>query len=135
MKKNNRILILTFFIISTLISGELSLAQTESLHVPKDIEEAKELGEEALEVGKRDLPSIIKRIWQEEVLPIWKRMYEWFKINIWFPIFKGEVEPRLKEEIERRGPIIERELQVEKEEAIKDIPGLWKKLKELWQTD
>ncbi len=88
----------------------LTFAQTQPLSPPETLEEAKEIGERALETIPKELPGILERIWKEEVLPIWQKMYDWFMANIWPKIkgwFKEEVEPRAKEEIEKRKEIIE----------------------------
>lgn len=118
-----------------LLLPSFSFAQVEQ---PETLEEAKEMGEKALEVSKKELPGILEKIWEEDVLPLWEKMYNWFMINIWPKIerwFKKEVEPRVKEEVEKRKPIIEEEFEKEKEEAKKELPkvtkSLWKRFKEL----
>jgi len=115
-----------------------SFAQNQPISPPKTLEEAKEMGEKALETGQKELPGIIEKIWKEEVLPVWQKMYDWFKKNIWPKIeswFKKEVQPRAKEEIEKRKPLIEEEFKKEKEEMKEEVPkvtkSLWEKFKEL----
>ena len=115
-----------------------SLAQTQPLQPPETLEEAKEMGKKALEVSQKELPGILEKVWKEEVLPIWQKMYDWFKANIWPKIeswFKKEVEPRVKEEVEKRKPIIGEEFKKEKEELKGEVPevtkSLWEKFKEL----
>jgi hypothetical protein len=102
------------------------------------LEEAKKMGEKALAVSKTKLPGIIEKIWKEEVLPVWQKMAYWFKINIWPKIeswFKKEFQPRAKEEIEKRKPLIEEEFKKAKEETKKEVPevtkSFWEKFKEL----
>lgn len=105
---------------------------------PETAGEIKQIGEKALEVGEKEMPGIIKRIWQEEVLPIWRKMYNWFMANIW-PKLVGFFNKYLKPEIEKRKPIINEEFQKEKEEmkksAKEEVPAatksLWERLKEL----
>ena len=63
-----------------------------------------------------ELPGIIKEIFEEKVLPIWSRMYEWLKENVW-----ENIKPLTKEEIERRKKIAEEEAQKEKEELLQEI--------------
>jgi len=129
-------------LIITIICGVLlpafSLAQTQPLQPPETLEEAKEMGKKALEVSQKELPGILEKVWKEEVLPTWQKMYDWFKINIWPKIaswFKKEVEPRVKEEVEKRKPIIGEEFKKEKEEIKEELPevgkSLWEKFKEL----
>jgi len=130
--------ITSILIISGLLLPIFSFAQNQPITPPKTLEEAKEMGEKALEVSKTKLPGIIEKIWKEEVLPVWQKMADWFKINIWPKIeswFKKEVQPRAKEEIEKRKPLIEEEFNKAKEETKKEVPevtkSLWEKFKEL----
>jgi len=123
---------------SKLSSSPFATAREQEFKQPETVEEVKALGEKALEVGKKELPGVLGTIWKEEILPIWQKMYNWFKINVWPKIeswFKKEVEPRAKEEIEKRKPAIEEEFQKEKEELKEELPkvgkSLWEKFKEL----
>ena len=108
----------------------LSFSQETSITPPETVGEAKEIGKKALEVGETELPSILQKIWQEDVLPIWTKMFNWFKDNIWIKIW-----PLAEEEIEKRKPIIEEEFEKEKEELKEEAPeigkSLWEKFKEL----
>lgn len=128
--------ILTILIIFGFLVASFSFAQETPIKAPETLEEAKEMGERAFEVSKKELP--LERIWKEEVLPIWQKMWDWFMTNIWPKIksfFKREIEPRAKEEIEKRKPVIEEEFKKEKEELKKELPkvtkSLWEKFKEL----
>jgi len=121
-----------------LLLPSFSFAQNQAIEQPETFGEAKEMGEKALKTTQRELPGILDKIWKEDVLPVWQKMYRWFKINIWPTIeswFKKEVEPRVKEEAERRKPIIEEEFKKEKEEVKEELPGvtksLWERFKEL----
>ncbi|MFH1509774.1 MAG: hypothetical protein ABID67_01315, partial [Candidatus Nealsonbacteria bacterium] len=94
--------IISIFLIISIFMPSLSLAY----ELPKDTDEAQELLEKGLEVGKKELPDIIKNIWTNEMLPVWGKMYDWFKDHLWSIFsdwFKKEVEP----EIERIKPNIE----------------------------
>lgn len=130
MKKTIPTLIM-LIIFSLSLSG-FCFAQEKTIGVPEDIEEAKEMGERAIEIGKRRIPETIKELWNERVLPMWKKMYEWFKVNIWL-----KIQPRIEEEIERRVPIIKEEFEKEKQEMKEELPEitktLWERLKELWE--
>jgi len=130
--------IINVLLILGLILPSFSFAQNQPISPPKTLEEAKEMGEKALETGQKELPGIIEKIWKEEVLPVWQKMYDWFKKNIWPKIeswFKKEVQPRAKEEIEKRKPLIEEEFKKEKGELKEELPGvtksLWERFKEL----
>ena len=77
------------------------------------------------------LPGMIKELFEEQVLPLWKRMYEWFKENIW-----EKIKPLTVEEIERRKQIAEEEAQKERDELMQEIGEIsinsdfWEKIKE-----
>ena len=99
------------------------------------------MGGRVLELSKKMLPEILKRIWREEALPIWKRVYQFFK-NIWdsyiFPFFQNIWQKILRilgREVQKRKPIIEEEFKKEKEEMKEEVPkvgkSLWERFKEL----
>ncbi len=124
------------FIILGIILPIVAFTQAQTpIKAPETMEEAKEFGQKTLEVGKKELPGIIEKIWREEVLPIWQKMGDWFKKNIWEPYIK----PFFRKEIEKRKPVIKEEFQKEKEEmkesVKKEVPkvgkSLWEKFKEL----
>ena len=126
MKKAIVILILFGFLLPS-----FSFIQAQSqIKSPESIEEVKELGEKALEIGEKELPGILEKIWNEEVMPLWQKMYDWFKINIWSKIW-----PKVAEEIEKRKPLLEEEFEKEKEELKEEAPkvgkSLWEKFKDL----
>lgn len=112
--------------------------QDKTMEAPETLEEAKEIGERGLQETQRRLPGILERIWKEEVLPVWRKMYEWFKANIWSRIvafFKKEVKPRAEEEIKKRKQIIGEEFEKEKQEMKEELPKvrktLWERFLEL----
>lgn len=129
--------ILIIFLIFSFLLSNLASAQLEQ---PKTFEEAKEMGEQALETGRRDLPGIIEKTLKEKVFPIWQKMYDWYYANIWLKIknfFQYEVVPRIKGEYEKRKVQIKQEFEEEKEELRKELPELgktiWERFKELWK--
>ncbi|MDI6602859.1 MAG: hypothetical protein QME57_01925 [Patescibacteria group bacterium] len=116
-------------------------AQQPLIKAPETLEEAKEMGEKILEVTKKELPGILERIWREEVLPIWQKLWNFFKklwnFYVWPAIKKlwQKIATPFKKEIERRKPIIEKEFKKEKQELKTEVPkvgkSLWEKFKEL----
>ena len=133
MKTRILIFLIVFVILSLSLSG-FSFAQEKTIKAPETLEEAKEMGERGIEEGKRKLPDIIVKIWKEEVLPVWKRMYEWFYDNIWLKTkawFQREVYPRTKEELEQRKQIIKEEFPKERQELEEELPTLWGRFLEL----
>ena len=135
---NQAITILTLF---GFLLPSFSFAQVP-IETPETMEEAKEMEKKALEVSKKELPGILEKIWKEEVLPVWQKMWKavsnWWNNTAWPKIkgfFKQKVEPPVKEEIEKRKPIIEEEFKKEKEEIKEELPkvgkSLWERFKEL----
>jgi len=137
--------ILISFIIFNLVFSSFCLAQDAlvDFETPETFEQAQQLGEEALEIGKKQLPDIIRDVWNNNVLPVWQKMYDWAYTNIWLRI-KDSLGSRVEEEIEIRKEIVDQEFEQEKEEVKKELPGIlnkiWKfirdvvhKLKILWK--
>ncbi|MFC1789745.1 hypothetical protein ACFLYY_02075 [Patescibacteria group bacterium] len=119
-----------------------SVAQDIPVQIPEDFEEAKEFGGKVLETSEKELPGAIERIWNEEVIPLWKKMYGWAKENIW----DSRISPWLKRtwettknifrgEVERRKPQVEEDFQQEKNELKEEAPvvgkSLWERFKEI----
>lgn len=124
------ILIILGFLVPVLGLGQQAPNQIEA---PKTIEEAEKMAREAITVAEKELPGILERIWRDEVMPVWGNMWEWVKPrikSIW-----QRVQELLGREIEKRKPIIEEELQREKQELKKEAPEigrpLWERFKEL----
>lgn len=91
--------IISILVIFGILLPSFSFAQEQEFKQPETFEEVQEIGERAVEIGKRELPGILEQTWKEEILPIWQKMYDWFKTNIWPKIenwFKKEVEPRVR---------------------------------------
>ncbi len=112
MRKANKLVILLTL---SLISPLFSFAQQPKITLPKTLLE---------------LPEILEKIWQENILPAWQKLKEWLKENVWQ---KGK--DLFKNELETRKPIIEAEFQQEKEELKEKFPklkkALWERVKEL----
>ena len=128
--------ILIFLIILNFVFPSFSIAQDDGLKVPENFEEAQQMGEQALEIGKRDLPGAIKELWYDNVLPVWQKMYDWFYTNVWLKI-RNFLGPRVEQEIETRKEIIEEEFEQEKKEVKKELPGvldkIWKFIRDIFQ--
>ncbi len=126
---------LIMLVILGLILPSFSFAQPAPISPPETLDQAKQMGGKALEVSKKELPGILEKIWKEEILPLWQKMYDWFKKTVWQPY----LEPVFKKELEKRRPGLEEEFKKEKEEtktsARTDVPkalkSLWERLKEL----
>ena len=124
-----------FLIIIGLILPNFAYLQSQG--PPESLEEMKGLGDKALDVIRKFIPENFKKFWKEECLPIWQKIYNWFKKTVWDPYFG----PFFKKEMEKRKPDIEEEFEKEKKEmkesAKKEVPkitkSLWQKLKELFK--
>jgi hypothetical protein len=139
--KTYKIIIFSLLVFN--LSAPLSvLGQTQIPNQPENLEEAKQLGEKAVEFTKKEGPGLMQKVWTDEALPIWKKMFEWVKTRFWddwigpwlkniwaksVSIFKGEVS--------ERKPVVEEEFQKEKQELKKEAPEvgktLWQKFQEL----
>ena len=124
---NSKFLINLLILLGLVLPG-VCLAQ-EQYQFPKTLEEVKDFGLRILE----KLPEAVKRTWQEEVWPLWQRMWNWVwpRIEPWWHKFLDF----LGKEVEKRKPIIEEELRREKEELKEELPrvgeSLWERFKEL----
>lgn len=124
MIKYKIIIIFLLISVSGLILPSFSFGQTQSFQTPETLEEAKEIGKEALATAQKELPGILEKIWKDDILPVWEKMHNWFMANIWTKIeswFNSE--------------LIKEEFQKEKQEIKKEAPEigktLWEKFKEL----
>lgn len=128
-------------IICGLLLPSFSFAQLQSFQTPETLEEAKEMGEKAGEEIKEKLPGILEKMWKEDILPVWEKMYEkwseWWDSSIqpWLQSIWGKIATLFGKEVEKRKPIIEEEFKKEKEEIKEELPevtkSLWEKFKEL----
>lgn len=134
-------------IISAVILNLVFFNFSLALEAPKDFKEAGDFTNKTIETTKKEVPSGMKRVWQEEVLPIWKRMYDWSNRNIWTKItgfwqnagdwFMIKVKLRTVAEVEKRKRIAQEEFQKEKKELQTEAPQLgkniWERFKDLFK--
>jgi len=113
--------LISILIIFGLILPGFTFAQ--SVNQPQDLKEVQKTGEKVLKETKELLPGILERIWKEEVLPIWKRMLDWFLVNIW-----SKFKPIIKKEFQKEKKEMEESA---KKEVQKAKTSLWEKFKEL----
>ncbi len=116
-----------FLTVIGVLMPAFSFAQNGTATVPENWEEIKDLGQKGLETSK-SLPQILENIFKNDVLPVWEKMYGWFKINI-----LSKLSPNVQKEIEERKPVIEEEFQKEKEEIKGDWPSAKTTIMNLWQ--
>ena len=123
-----------FLSIISLCFASFSVAQAQEGE--EDL--AKEFAEGFVEKAKTDLPSLIKKFWNEDVLPIWSVMAEkgkqFWQEKAWpwiCSFFERKVKPSIEEEIEKRKPELQEEWEKEKEEIKKDLPSFWERLKSI----
>lgn len=111
-----KIIVATIFL--SLVLPSFSLAQ----EVPETMGDAKALGLSII----NQLPDAVKKVWREEVLPLFERMWIWSKpvIDPWWQ----KLSNILSREVEKRKPAVEEEFKKEKEEMWND---LWQRFKDL----
>ncbi len=130
MKKTLAILILLGIMIPNFSLGQ----EQPQASIPEKMEEAKEIGEQAWQLGIRKLPGTVWKIWAENVLPFWQKLWHWFKIKIWDKIgnwLAGEYQKRKEFFKESFGEELKQEKEEMKEELKIEVPSLWQKFKEL----
>jgi len=109
---------------------------------PETMDQVKQLGEKALEVTKTKLPGIFGDIWQNDVIPFYKKMFDWIKANLWDnwlgPWLKNLWSATVnifKSEAQQRKPQVEQDFQTQKEQIKQEAPvvgkTLWEKFLEL----
>ena len=131
MKKVFAVSFLTFIFSGIIFQPEIVYGQIEP---PNTIEEAKGFSLEIL----HKLPDAIKEVWNNQALPILKRMWEKAQgpLETYIKPKAQEIINWLKDllgkEIEERTPMIKEEFEKEKEEMIGDMPSVWERLKNLW---
>ena len=152
MHANRYIYCATFFILLlSIVLPTFGLAQTDPVfRAPDTIEGAKEgvlnIGDKVMEA----IPRAIAKIWNEEVIPLWRRMGEWIKTEVWnkrispaLQTITDRVKELLGQEVEKRTPIIKQELKKEKEELQQELKGgaqgtatgLWERFRALFRKD
>jgi len=116
----------------------LSFAQPP-ISAPETLEQAQEM---AVKTGKElelNFWTIIKKIWQEEVLPVFQKIWNLLK-KIWnsylWPKIKWlwqKITTPIKKEFEKRKPVIKEDFQKEKQEMQQEIKTKLLKNKTLWE--
>ncbi len=113
----------SLLILSFVLPG-ISLAQ--GVEQPKTVAEAESLGMKILTA----LPDAIKKVWQEEALPLILKMWHWAK-NVWDGYLAAPVNSlwnKFLHLLGKESPDIKQEFQKEKQEMQQD---LWTRFKGL----
>jgi|WetSurMetagenome_2_1015567.scaffolds.fasta_scaffold437376_1 hypothetical protein len=133
-------IILIFSIILASFSPLLIVGQTQ-VRIPENFEDAKNLGEKTIQVVENQGWGIIKNIWNNDALPIWKNMYNWTKEHVWNNflgpkiknIWSGAINI-IKDEAKQRTPAAQEKLKEEKQQIKEEIPvvgkTLWEKIRD-----
>jgi hypothetical protein len=126
---NKKIIILLVLIVFLFSNFSFVVKAEEGrAEVPATIEGAKNVLKDMIRAGREQLPQSIKAMWNEEALPVWGKMYDWYRENIW---------SRVREKIENREPAVKEAFDQEKGEMATDIkkeaPKISEYLKFLWQ--
>ena len=160
MNKKSKIgsAILLFSLSALFLWPLLSLAQIQApIKPPEDINQAKNLVEKTGKSVLERLPDAIREVWKTQVLPLWRRMWEWLKKfwdntagpylkNLWYSSVKPEIDKiiiKIKgivwKKIEEKKPQVQEEFQKKKQETTKEIEQqmpnvtktLWEKFRQI----
>ena len=123
MKKIVIICLITGLFLPLMVQGEVE--------PPKNLEEAKGF---SLDIIKK-LPEAMKRVWREEVLPIWQKIWQWLKIQLqklwgWFKIQLQKLWNWILGLLGREVEKVKSEAKEKQEEIQK---SLWQKFKDLFK--
>lgn len=121
--------IISFFVILGIFIPLAFKISAAPLPMPENFEDIQKAGEKVLDTTKKEAPNVFEKIWNNEVLPVWEKMKNWFLEKVWSKIF-----PKAKEEVEKRKPVVQEEFEKEKQEMGQEIkttlPGV---LKNIWR--
>jgi len=114
--------------------------------IPESIEEAVREGQEVGGQILEELPGVLTNLWDNRVIPVWTKMFDWavevlwgkyffpFVKNIWQQItaFFEEKRPQLEEEFAKEKQEIKEGL---KQGAAKVGQGLWQRFLDLFRDE
>ncbi|HEX9721905.1 MAG TPA: hypothetical protein VGA53_01430 [Candidatus Paceibacterota bacterium] len=148
--------IVFLFVLASVVMPGFAVAQEQPpmgvpvLEAPETLDEAKQgtlnILDKILAIG----PGIIKNIWNTQAVPLWKDMWQWVSQELWQkrfqPIVQGLIDrgkELLGREVEKRVPLVERELQQEKQELAEELAqhgksagkSLWERFLDLFRTE
>jgi len=107
---------LFIFFLIILLSGGLVFAQETiqkpMISSPKNFQEAKEMGKNVLIAAKEKLPTIMKQVWEEQIVPFWKKADIWLKDNIFSKMeyHYKEIDSKARKKIEKQEPLLKNEV-------------------------
>ena len=135
-----------YFFIVLLFVPLIAFAQEEKgsglFEQPQTLDEAKKFGEKVL----GGLPEAIGTVWNNEVAPVWTRMFFWAQ-DTWNRAVGWRVESLIQTikailagELEKKSPIIQQEFEKKKQETIqeihtKDSQGILERFQKLFTED
>ena len=106
---------LFIFFLIIFLSGDFVFAQEtvqKPMAPPKNFQDAKEVGKNALIRAKEKLPTIMKQVWEEQIVPFWKKVDIWLKEKILSKMeyHYKEINSKVRERIEKQGPLLKNEV-------------------------
>jgi len=109
-------------VIVFLFSG-LAFAQERT-----QIQEAKEMVENAFVAAKEKLPTIMKEVWERQIVAFWKKAGSWVKNNILSKMERRyeEIDSGARKKIKKQEPLVKNEI---KEKIQTGEVSLWAKLR------
>lgn len=118
--------IINLSLIFSLVLPSFCFAQEQTTQMPQTIEEAESLGMRILTA----LPDAVKKVWREEALPLWQKMWDWAQ-GPWNSYVKPKIEfwwQKFLNFLGKETPDLEKEFQKERKEMQKD---LWQRFRDL----
>lgn len=138
MKKILLLSILSGILFTNFAFAENYMNQTR---IPENVDEGKNFISRIFDEFIKRFPEIARKTWEEEILPLWKKMYE-IAVNFWknhlesaFFDLWNKIKSIASKEIQERKPQIKEDFEQEKKELKEEAPAVgksvWQRLKDL----
>ncbi len=128
---------LFIFFLVVFLSPELAFAQEtvqkRTVSPPKNFQEAKEMGKNALIVAKEKLPTVMKQVWEKQIVPFWKKVGIWLHDNILSKMERhyNKVDSQAKEKIKKQESLLKKEA---KEKIQTSEDSFWARLRTFFES-
>jgi len=99
------------FLFSGLVFAQ-ERTQKHTASPPKNFQEAKKMGENAIVAAKEKLPTIMKEVWERQIVAFWKKAGSWVKNNILSKMERRyeEIDSGARKKIKKQEPLVKNEI-------------------------